>query len=142
MKRTIRVAAAVIVRSDGRTLLVRKRGTTAFMQPGGKIEPGETPSAALLRELVEEIGLHVSPEDLQSLGYFEAPAANEPGHVVSADVFLIENGNALIAQSAEIEELRWIDPQNPGEIVMAQLTEHHILPAYLQKRAGNWPDAL
>lgn len=137
MKQTIRVAAAVIVRTDGRTLLVRKRGTTAFMQPGGKIEPGEIPSAALLRELVEEIGLHVSSEDLRPLGYFEAPAANEPGHVASADVFLIENGNALIAQSAEIEELRWIDPQNPGEIVMAQLTKHHILPAYLQKRAGN-----
>lgn len=136
MTQTIRIAAAVIIRADGQTLLVRKRETTAFMQPGGKIEPKETSSSALLRELVEEIGLHVSPEDLHPLGYFEAPAANEAGFTVSADVFLIEIGNIHIARSAEIEELRWIDPEKPGDITMAELTEHHILPAFLQKRAG------
>ncbi len=136
MKPTIRIAAAVIIRADGKALLVRKRGTKAFMQPGGKIEPDESPASALLRELIEEIGLHVSVEDLRSLGYFEAPAANEPGHTVSADVFLIESGNAQITNSAEIEELCWIDPEEPGDIAMAELTEHHILPAYMQKRAG------
>lgn len=142
MTRTIRIAAAVIVRSDGKTLLVRKRGTTAFMQPGGKIEPEETPATALLRELVEEIGLHVSPENLQPLGHFEAVAANEPGHMVSADVFLIDIRDAEITQYAEIEELRWICPESPGDIVMAQLTEQHILPAYLQKRTGYQPGAI
>ncbi|MNR70401.1 hypothetical protein D3C72_08780 [compost metagenome] len=136
MTQTIRIAAAVIIRTDGKTLLVRKRGTTAFMQPGGKIEQQETPASALLRELVEEIGLHASLDDLHPLGHFEAPAANEAGFTVSADVFLIESGDAHIARSAEIEELRWIDPKKPGDIVMAELTEHHILPAYLQKRAG------
>ena len=40
-----RIAAGLIVSSTGRTLLVRKRGTTAFMQPGGKIEPwGNSPA--------------------------------------------------------------------------------------------------
>ncbi len=136
MKPTIRIAAAVIIRADGKALLVRKRGTKAFMQPGGKIEPGESPASALLRELIEEIGLHVSVEDLRPLGYFEAPAANEPGHTVSADVFLIESGDAQIRSSAEIEELRWVDPEKPSDIAMAELTEHRILPAYLQKRAG------
>ena len=48
--RVIRVAAAVVTDDAGRFLLVRKRGTTAFMQPGGKIEPGEDPRAALVRE--------------------------------------------------------------------------------------------
>ncbi len=66
--RRIGVAAAVILRTDGRALLVRKRGTAAFMQPGGKIEPGESLSAALPRELVEETELRVSPYDLQPLG--------------------------------------------------------------------------
>lgn len=112
MTQTIRIAAAVVIRTDGRTLLVRKRGTTAFMQPGGKIEPQETPSSALLRELVEEIGMHASPEALQPLGHFEASAANEAGFTVSADVFLIESGDAHIASSAEIEELLWIDPES------------------------------
>jgi 8-oxo-dGTP pyrophosphatase MutT (NUDIX family) len=47
----LRIAAALLIREDGHTLLVRKRGTTSFMQPGGKIDPGETAQRALVREL-------------------------------------------------------------------------------------------
>jgi hypothetical protein len=43
----IRVAAAVIVDGHGRVLLVRNRGTTAFMQPGDKVTPGETAVEAM-----------------------------------------------------------------------------------------------
>jgi 8-oxo-dGTP diphosphatase len=45
----IRIAAALIRRADGRTLLVRKYNTATFMQPGGKIEAAEEPAAALCR---------------------------------------------------------------------------------------------
>ncbi|WP_206079956.1 NUDIX domain-containing protein [Propioniciclava coleopterorum] len=41
----------------GDLLLVRKRGTRAFMLPGGKVEPGETHAEAAVREVREEIGL-------------------------------------------------------------------------------------
>lgn len=133
---TLRIAAALILRADGQALLVRKRGTVAFMQPGGKIEPGENPIAALIRELEEEIGLRVLAESFRPLGRFEAPAANEPGHVVSADVFVLEIGEAAVAASGEIEELRWISPADPGDIVMAELTEHRILPAWRRMLAG------
>jgi 8-oxo-dGTP pyrophosphatase MutT (NUDIX family) len=47
----------MLVRADGRTLLVRKRHTTAFMQPGGKIDCDETAQRALVRELQEELGI-------------------------------------------------------------------------------------
>ena len=53
----ITIAAALLIAPDGKTLLVRKRGTQAFMQPGGKIEPGEAAAMALARELKEELGL-------------------------------------------------------------------------------------
>ena len=43
MPNIIRIAAALLIDPQGRTLLVRKRGTGAFMQPGGKIDAGETP---------------------------------------------------------------------------------------------------
>ncbi|MGB9089319.1 MAG: NUDIX domain-containing protein, partial [Pseudomonas farsensis] len=61
MSNIIRIAAALLVDPQGRTLLVRKRGTEAFMQPGGKIDAGETPAAALARELHEELGLRIDP---------------------------------------------------------------------------------
>ncbi|HZP68639.1 MAG TPA: NUDIX domain-containing protein [Pseudolabrys sp.] len=52
----ISVVAALIRDEQGRVLLVRKRGTAAFMQPGGKRDPGESELAALARELTEELG--------------------------------------------------------------------------------------
>src|SRR5260363_195441 len=56
----IPIAAALIEDGAGHVLLVRKADTRFFMQAGGKIEPGEEPAAALVRELHEEIGLIVA----------------------------------------------------------------------------------
>ena len=63
MTRLTRVAAAVIVRRDGRVLLAQRPAGKAYEGywefPGGKLEPGETPAAAPARELREELGLTV-----------------------------------------------------------------------------------
>lgn len=136
MIKTIRISAALVLRDDGHALLVRKRGTLAFMQPGGKIEPGETAEEALTRELCEEVGLVATTAALEFLGRFEAPAANEPDHIVVADVFLLHVGDGAVSATAEIEEIRWISPMKPGDILMAPLTEHHILPFYRQRKAA------
>ncbi|BBP79119.1 DNA mismatch repair protein MutT [Pseudomonas sp. Ost2] len=127
--RTIRIAAALLIGPDGRTLLVRKRGTQAFMQPGGKIEAHEQPAAALVRELEEELGLRVDPAAARYLGQFCAPAANEPGFDVSAELFLLDIGEA-VEPAAEIEEVVWIDPATDGNLCLAPLTRDLILPFY------------
>jgi 8-oxo-dGTP diphosphatase len=124
---TIRIAAALLNRSDGRTLLVRKRGTIAFMQPGGKIEATESPVAALCRELKEELGLTIDPGVPVYLGRFAAPAANEPGWVVEAELFRLVTAEAPIP-AAEIDAIAWIDPARPGTLPLAPLTRDHILP--------------
>jgi len=62
-KPTVLVAAAALVDVDGRVLIARRpegkslAGLWEF--PGGKVEPGETPEAALIRELDEELGIQV-----------------------------------------------------------------------------------
>ena len=58
----------MITDGQGRCLLVRKRGTEYFMQPGGKPEIGEASEAALIRELEEELNFLVSPEELVPVG--------------------------------------------------------------------------
>ncbi|AZC52938.1 MULTISPECIES: NUDIX hydrolase [Pseudomonas] len=126
----IHIAAALLIGPDGRTLLVRKRGTQAFMQPGGKIEPSELPAQALARELEEELGLRIDPADARYLGRFSAPAANEPGFVVEAELFRLDLDTDEVQPAAEIEEVRWIDPEVADELTLAPLTRDLILPFY------------
>lgn len=126
---TIRIAAALLLNPDGQTLLVRKRDTTAFMQPGGKIEAHELPVHALARELEEELGLLIDPAQASFLGQFSAPAANEPGFVVQAEIFQLTI-DARVSPAAEIEEVIWIDPATDGNVVLAPLTRDLILPFY------------
>lgn len=126
--RSIRVSAAVITDADGRLLLVRKAGTTAFMQPGGKPEAGEDAAQTLIRELAEEIGLRLQPTDLTALGEFTAPAANEPGFAVVADVFRVEIGDQQPVTDAEIEELRWVDRAAASALEVAPLAAAYFLP--------------
>lgn len=128
MNNDIRIAAALVVRGDGRTLLVRKRGAATLQQPGGKIDPDETAEAALLRELAEEIGLAADPAALRRLGAFAAPAANEPGRRVVAELFLLRVDALTPAPGAEIAEAVWIDPDAPGAAALAPLTGDVILP--------------
>ena len=64
----ISVVAALIRDPDGRVLLVRKRGTEAFMQPGGKRDVGENDVAALSREIAEELSCRVRDASAHALG--------------------------------------------------------------------------
>ncbi len=129
MPSTLRIAAALLIDADGRTLLVRKRGTQAFMQPGGKIDAGEQPAEALARELHEELNLRIAPGAAVYLGKFSAPAANEPGFTVEAELFQVQI-DVPVSPAAEIEEVRWIDPAGDGGLHLAPLTRDLILPFY------------
>ncbi|OKP90403.1 NUDIX domain-containing protein [Paenibacillus sp. P32E] len=60
--------AAVIRNEEGAVLLLRKGGEQLWGLPAGAIEPGETPSRALRREVYEETGLMVNP--LRIIGVF------------------------------------------------------------------------
>ena len=123
----IRIVAAVVVDGAGQTLLVRKRGTAAFMQPGGKPARGETSLGALEREIAEELGCGLEPASCRTLGRFRAPAANEPGWTVEAELFSARLSGE-IRLDAEIEEAIWIDPDNRPAVELAPLTLRHALP--------------
>ena len=127
MSDPIRIVAALIRDREGRVLLVRKRGTAAFMQPGGKREPGEDDVTALVRELDEELGCGVVPNSVSPLGIFDCVAANEPDRQVNAAVYAVDV-TGTIAARAEIDELCWIDPAAPPDLPLAPLTRDHVLP--------------
>jgi len=71
------VVAAALTDPQGRILVQRRPAGKAMAGlwefPGGKVEPGEAPEAALVRELAEELGVTVAAEDLTPLTFAIAP---------------------------------------------------------------------
>lgn len=126
----IEVVAALIRNPEGKALLVRKRGTSAFMQPGGKRDLGEDDHAALAREIDEELGCKIVADSVRRLGEFVCPAANEPGRDVKAVVYAVEV-TGRITPAAEIDEIIWVDPAGPHRHLLAPLTRDHVLPLAL-----------
>ncbi|MFY9639588.1 MAG: (deoxy)nucleoside triphosphate pyrophosphohydrolase [Rhodomicrobium sp.] len=69
----VTVAAAALIDADGRVLLAQRPAHKEYGGlwefPGGKLHPGETPEAALIRELKEELGIDVPARCLAPLTF-------------------------------------------------------------------------
>lgn len=131
----LNIAAVRITDPSGKLLAVRKEGTTRWMQPGGKLEPGESPLAAALRELSEELGVHWAKERLSPLGVWEGPAANEPDTTLTAHLFAAHwdpEHDGTGAVSAELAESAWLVPSEAVERDdLAPLLRDRVLPTLL-----------
>jgi 8-oxo-dGTP pyrophosphatase MutT (NUDIX family) len=130
----IRIAAALIDDEHGRVLLVRKRGTAAFMQAGGKIDSGESPFEALARELAEELLFTPSAAQAEFLGIFHCAAANEPDHLLEAHLFHVRASDDAFEIAAELEEAVWVSPDAASDLQLAPFTREHVLPLARQIR--------
>ena len=75
--RVVLVAAVALIDADGRVLLARrpagKEMAGLWEFPGGKVDPGETPEAALIRELDEELGIETWNSCLAPLTFASHP---------------------------------------------------------------------
>ena len=75
------VVAAALIDTHGRVLVQQRppgnqmAGLWEF--PGGKVEPGETPEAGLVRELAEELGITVAAEDLLPATFASEPLGSK-----------------------------------------------------------------
>jgi 8-oxo-dGTP diphosphatase len=81
----------------------------------------------LERELREELGCGFERPDARFLGVFAAPAAHEPGQIVTAHLYAVALDGAA-TPTAEIEEITWIDAAAPEGIVLAPLIQDVVLP--------------
>ena len=117
----ISIAVALVLDDSGKSLLVRKKDTVFFMQPGGKIEIAESALEALHREIREELATTIS--SAKYIGRHQAPAANEPDRRVVAEVFAVELEDSPQI-GAEIAEICWFDRSTSAT--------HNIAPLSLQ----------
>jgi 8-oxo-dGTP diphosphatase len=104
------VVAAAMMRSDGLVLIQQrpagKHHAGLWEFPGGKVEPGESPTAALVRELREELGVEVDPAALVPLTFADQASNARPM------VLLLYRATDWRGEARPIEApvLRWIAP--------------------------------
>ncbi|MEV6016932.1 MULTISPECIES: (deoxy)nucleoside triphosphate pyrophosphohydrolase [unclassified Streptomyces] len=111
MTEPIVVVAGAVVR-DGRLLAARRSAPPELAGrwelPGGKVEPGETPERALVRELREELGI-----DTRALERVPGEWPLKPGYTLVVWAARLLPGSAEPAPLQDHDELRWL---TPGEI--------------------------
>ena len=115
------VAACALVDSDGRVLLARrpegKKMAGLWEFPGGKLNPGETPEAALIRELKEELGIDVAAA---CLAPFAFASHDYEGFHLLMPLFVCRRWRG-IPTPRENQTLAWVRA--------AKLTEYEMPPA-------------
>src|SRR4051812_4857387 len=111
-------AAVALVDADGRVLLARRpegkplAGLWEF--PGGKVKPGETPEAALIRELKEELDIDVSAACLGPFTF--ASHTYEKFHLLMP-LYLCRRWQGEV-RAVEGQALAWVRPQKLGGYAM------------------------
>ncbi|HEY0148805.1 MAG TPA: (deoxy)nucleoside triphosphate pyrophosphohydrolase [Allosphingosinicella sp.] len=112
------VVAVAMVDGEGRILVQRRAAGRAMAGlwefPGGKLESGETPEAALVRELGEELGIVVEEADLEP-GPF-ASADNGGRHMLLL-LFLCRSWRGT-PEALDADALQWVPPAEMGAMAM------------------------
>lgn len=120
--------AAGIIVQDRKVLATRSRGKSFFIQPGGKLEDGETEAQAVIRELREELGIDVSEADLEKIGDYYAEAAGQSGKRLKLAAWLVKDFSGQPEPHSEVEEIRAFNSQVPDGVEIASILEHNIIP--------------
>ena len=122
-KRVVLVAAVALVDPDGRVLIAQRpagkpmAGLWEF--PGGKLHDGETPEAALVRELKEELDIDVTES---CLGPFVFASHGYPDFHLLMPLYLCRKWNG-IPTPREGQTLKWVMPDKLRDYPMPPADE-------------------
>jgi 8-oxo-dGTP diphosphatase len=130
MSRLLLVAACALVDADGRVLICQrpkgKQLAGLWEFPGGKVEAGETPESALIRELKEELGIQVAKACLAPFVF--ASHAYDDFHLLMP-LYLCRRWDGFV-QQIEHQALAWVKPNEMAAYPMPPADEP--LVAYLR----------
>lgn len=112
------VAAAALIDPAGQVLVQQRPAGKAMAGlwefPGGKREPGETPEAALARELAEELGIVVDPADCHPAAFASAPMGDR--HLLLL-LYVVRRWRGEV-RAIEASALRWAVPAALADLPM------------------------
>ena len=117
------VVAVALVDSDGRVLIAQrpegKQLAGLWEFPGGKLEPGERPEEALIRELREELGIEVKAPCLAPLTF--ASHAYDDFHLLMP-LYICRRWEGFVS-SREGQALKWVKPAKLRDFPMPPADE-------------------
>ncbi len=120
---TVLVVAVALIDADGRVLIAQrpegKQMAGLWEFPGGKVEPGERPEAALIRELREELGIEVSQSCLAPFVF--ASHAYESFHLLMP-LYLCRRWEGTVV-AHEHAALKWVRPNQLSDWPMPPADE-------------------
>ena len=121
--KTVLVVAVALIDVDGRVLVGQrpdgKQLAGLWEFPGGKVEPGERPEAALIRELREELGIEVSESCLSPFVF--TSHAYDSFHLLMP-LYLCRRWSGVV-QAREHAALKWVRPSQLAELPMPPADE-------------------
>ena len=121
--KTVLVVAVALIDVDGRVLVGQrpdgKQLAGLWEFPGGKVEPGERPEAALTRELREERGIEVSESCLSPFVF--TSHAYDSFHLLMP-LYLCRRWSGVV-QAREHAALKWVRPSQLAELPMPPADE-------------------
>jgi len=121
----VRLAVYLIMRRGDQLLMIR-RSNTGYMDgklglPSGHVEPHEAAEAAMVREAKEEVGITITPDDIQLAFTFHRAA--EEGSFEYIDLYFEATtwqGEPVNAEPDKCSELLWADSDHlPGDVIPA-----------------------
>lgn len=129
-KKNIRVVAAVI--REGGRVFATQRGYGNYKDwwefPGGKIEPGETPEAAVVREIQEELGTKVAVDRFLTTVEYDYPEFHLSMdcffcHIEEGELTLLEHEAAKWLPLKNLRQVNWL----PADILVIEAIEQTAL---------------
>jgi len=103
-----KLVVAALVREEGRILMSRRRADQAMPNlwefPGGKVEPGEHPEAALVRELREELGCGITVDGIHEVVFHAYP---------DFDLYMLVYASRITEgrpRAVDVAEVAWVSP--------------------------------
>ncbi len=124
------VVACALIDADGRVLVTQRPEGKALAGlwefPGGKLEPGEQPEAALIRELHEELAITVKPDCIAPLSFVSH--AYETFHLLMP-LYVCRRWEGLV-RAQEGQAMQWVRPVRLRDLAMPPADEP-LIPALI-----------
>jgi 8-oxo-dGTP diphosphatase len=144
LARVVTSAGALITDPAGRVLVVKPNYRPGWSLPGGVCEHGEPPHLGCAREVLEEVGLTITPGRLLVV-HWMPPGGTQDGRIERTDpviAFIFDGGTAddpaqIRLQHEELDDYAFVDPRDSDRYLRPEIAAR--IPAALAARTGEGP---